>query len=141
VPPTGSLPPVKAMKMSSRELVSFVTETWRKNGKHYSKTADELGVAPATVWKLVTGKQQDSDKLREALGIAPAYALAPTCSDCGQVHVRLRCPGSRPKRPYPPTLKIRKDDVGSAASSIREHYNSAEIERLIELLRGDHEAQ
>lgn len=76
-----------------------------------------------------------SDCKREAM-LLEKVAPAPVCSACGIVHVK-KCPHtitkSKMKYSYS-TLKIRKDDMTSAAQSIKDNLDPENVKELIKKL-------
>jgi len=82
-----------------------------------------------------------SHKLRDALDL-PLLAMVPMCAACGEVHTQLKtCDKTRAKRHYPPTLKIRTDDVESAARSMLNNLEEDYLFNLLDLLRKEFKRQ
>ena len=94
----------------SHELRTFVKVVYRASGSKYSLAGKLLGVSPMVVWNLLNGRQQDSEKIRQHLGIHRLTAPAPTCADCGEVHVVGWCveKDGEPQRPKPPSNRKRQ---------------------------------
>jgi hypothetical protein len=73
----------KRLKSAHCELHS-----WRKVGALY-------GISSGLAYHIaIEGKEPHDPKIRHRLGL-PAYAPAPCCVECGQVHVAKRCPNKR----------------------------------------------
>lgn len=48
-----------------KQVVEYVQGVFAACENNYAKTAKKLGVSPALVWKLLTGKQKDSGLIRK----------------------------------------------------------------------------
>lgn len=83
------------------KLRAFVHKVLLEYNGNCSRTAEALGVTPATVWKLEKGKQSDSQVLRDSLGIKRV--------------------SDRP-RVWVPT-----NNLTAAMAKMREHYSGREI--------------
>ena len=59
------------------------------------RLAARYGISAGMVCQIVKNKYEPKhEAIRRALNL-PAYALAPTCAHCGDVHVTTRCPKKR----------------------------------------------
>jgi hypothetical protein len=86
---------------TSSQLRSFVHKVFVAHNKNHSHAADAIGVSPATIWKLESGEQKDSQVVRDALGIR---------------RTRLR-----------PRVWMPTNNVDAAVIKLIEHYTPREI--------------
>ena len=141
---------IKALKRL--RCADFVNATHGKVARHlgvhqtivtraYASDEKGNGVSPALLNAMVAKGYLDAHEVNEVLTVA----VTP-CPECGEAHTVPWCTDKDgepvkpvynrkgPKRKHPPTLKIRTDDVDSAAASILRSYPAKLRPALLERL-------
>ena len=77
-----------------RSLQEYI-ENERRMGATWREIATVFGVNVGSVYRVAQGYEPKTKRLRKAFGL-PAYAPAPCCHICGEVHVSKRC--TRPRQ-------------------------------------------
>lgn len=113
------LNPVKSFDTIRKELKSAHRAFTQKDAKGgWRAVGKQFGISGAMAHLIATkGYEPRDPKIRTKLNL-PDYALAPRCSECGDVHTMKRCPHTRKKNLTPPKPRTNWKKI---FSSLREN--------------------